>query len=122
MELIRWGFLPALIVACFTAGRAQETEKQDSLSLEEYYEMSLDQMDSLKASGISSELEAYINSLLSISTNTSLSARNSPSVVSFISEEEIRNSGARDLIDVLRLVPGFHLALDEQGLVNDRRD
>ncbi|MFC2123547.1 TonB-dependent receptor plug domain-containing protein [Bacteroidota bacterium] len=117
MEFLRRGFLPALMIMYFTSVWAQETEIKDSLSLEDYYDMSLDEMDSIKASGISSELEAYINSLLSISTNTSLSARNSPSVVSFITKEDIKNSGARDLIDVLRTIPGFHFALDEQGQI-----
>ena len=117
--IIKGLLLFKLIMFCFSTEIvwAQETEKKDSLNLEEFYDMSLEQMDSIKASGVTSELEDYINSLLSISTSTSLSARNTPSVVSFITEEEIKNSGARDLIDILRMVPGFQFGLDEQGQI-----
>jgi outer membrane receptor for ferrienterochelin and colicin len=38
-----------------------------------------------------------------------------PGVVTVISEEEILNSGARDLIDVLRLVPGFYFGSDVEN-------
>ena len=89
----------------------------DTASLSVFYDMSLEQLDSVKASGISSELEKFINSLISTSTTESLKTRNDPSVVTLITAEEIRNSGARDLIDVLRLVPGYHFALDRSGSV-----
>ncbi len=43
--------------------------------------------------------------------------KNSPAVVTVISSEEIRDSGARDLVDILYLVPGFFVGLDVQGVV-----
>jgi outer membrane receptor for ferrienterochelin and colicin len=46
-----------------------------------------------------------------------LTTRESPSIVTLVTEEEIRKSGARDLIDVLRLVPGFEFGMDVQGAV-----
>jgi outer membrane receptor protein involved in Fe transport len=39
----------------------------------------------------------------------------SPAVVTAVSSEEIRSSGARDLMDVLLLVPGFFFGVDVQG-------
>ena len=39
----------------------------------------------------------------------------SPAVVTAVSAEEIRSSGARDLMDVLLLVPGFFFGVDVQG-------
>ncbi|MGB3617519.1 MAG: TonB-dependent receptor plug domain-containing protein, partial [Catalinimonas sp.] len=98
-----------------TAARAQTPP--DSLAAALFYDMTLEQLDSVRASGVSSELEALINSLVSVSTSTALSARNSPSVVTVVTREEILASGARDLIDVLRLVPGYHLATDADGRV-----
>lgn len=92
-----------------------DTLPQDSIDLSRFYDMSLEQLDSIKASGVSSELEKFINSLISISTQKSLSTRNNPNVVTLITREEIQNSGARDLIDILRLVPGFHFAQDRNG-------
>ena len=89
----------------------------DTLYLYEFYDMSLEELDSLKALGVSSELEKFINSLMSVSTTRSLSTRNDPAIVTLITEEEIKNSGARDLIDVLRLVPGFFFAQDDYGQI-----
>ncbi len=44
--------------------------------------------------------------------------RESPGVVTVITREEIIDSGARDLIDVLHLVPGFGFGVDVQGVVS----
>jgi outer membrane receptor for ferrienterochelin and colicin len=41
----------------------------------------------------------------------------SPAVVTAVSAEEIRSSGARDLMDVLLLVPGFFFGVDVQGTI-----
>lgn len=46
------------------------------------------------------------------------SVRESPGIVSVIQKEEIIKSGARDLIDVLRLVPGMEFGLDINGIVD----
>lgn len=43
------------------------------------------------------------------------SFREAPGIVSVITREDIRASGARDLVDVLRLVPGMDVALDVEG-------
>ncbi len=88
--------------------------KKDTL---DYYDMSLDQLLKLKAHGVPSELEKLINSLISVASKKPLNVRESPSIVSLITEEEIKNSGARDLIDVLRLVPGIDFGVDVEGQV-----
>jgi len=94
---------------------SQETNgKKDTL---DYYDMSLEQLIAMKAHGIPSELEELINSLIAAASRHPLSARESPSIVTLITEEEIRNTGARDLIDVLRLVPGFDFGVDVEGVV-----
>jgi outer membrane receptor for ferrienterochelin and colicin len=51
------------------------------------------------------------------SGSKSLTQREAPGIVSIITEEEIQNSGSRDLIDVLRLVPGISFGSDVQGVV-----
>ncbi|AGC48425.1 TonB-dependent receptor [Myxococcus stipitatus DSM 14675] len=43
--------------------------------------------------------------------------RDSPAVVTSMTGEEIRNSGARDLMDVLLQIPGFFFGVDTQGAV-----
>lgn len=40
-----------------------------------------------------------------------------PSAISVITEEDILNSGARDLIDILRLIPGFDFGVDVLNMV-----
>lgn len=91
-----------------------DTTARDTL---DYYEMSLEQLLSIKAHGVPSELEELINSLISVASKKPLSARESPSIVSLITREEIRQSGARDLIDVLRLVPGLDFGADVESVV-----
>lgn len=88
--------------------------KKDSI---DYYEMSLEQLLKIKAHGVPTELEKLINSLISVASKKPLNTRESPSIVSLITEEEIKQSGARDLIDVLRLVPGFDFGVDVEGVV-----
>ncbi len=90
---------------------------QDTLSLADFYDMSLEELENLKATGVSSELEKFINSLISVSTQKSIPTRYSPNIVTLVTEEEIKAMGARDLIDILRLVPGFHFAQDVRGNV-----
>lgn len=93
------------------------TQLLDTLSLSDFYDMSLEQLDSIKAIGVSSELEKFIHSLMSVSAKKSMTARDNPAVVTLITEEQIRNSGARDLMELLQMVPGFHFAQDEHGAV-----
>jgi len=93
----------------------QDTAKLDSNAI---YNMSLEQLMNLKETGVSSQLEAQINALIGVASKKSLSQRKSPSVVTVISQDEIERSGARDLIDVLRLVPGIDFAVDVQGNIS----
>ncbi|HTJ50940.1 MAG TPA: TonB-dependent receptor plug domain-containing protein [Cyclobacteriaceae bacterium] len=108
-------FLPVILIAISTSVFAQETLTTDSLA--KYYDMSLEDLQKVKASGVSSELEKFLNSLMSVASQKTLSTRESPSIVSLITEEQIKKSGARDLIDVFRLVPGFDFAYDGNGKI-----
>jgi outer membrane receptor for ferrienterochelin and colicin len=81
------------------------------------YEMSIEQLQKLKAVGVSSDLEKLINSLIGVASKKPLSGRESPSIVTLITQEEIKNSGARDLIDILNLVPGMDFGVDVEGVI-----
>lgn len=83
----------------------------------DYFEMPLEQLMKMKAHGVPSELEELINSLILAASKRPLTARESPGIVTLITQEEIRNSGARDLMDVLRLVPGIDFGVDVEGVV-----
>ncbi|MGZ3867178.1 MAG: TonB-dependent receptor plug domain-containing protein, partial [Bacteroidia bacterium] len=90
-----------------------DSTKKDSVN---YYDMSLEQLLSLRGHNLPTELEKLINSLISVASKKPLSVRESPSIVSLITSEEIKASGARDLIDVLRLVPGIDFGADVLGV------
>ena len=79
--------------------------------------LSLEDLIEDKSQGIPSELESKINAAIEVASLNPLSSRKSPSIVSVITGAEIQRSGARDLIDVLRLVPGIDFAVDALGSV-----
>lgn len=110
-----------VILFLFSSGynslAAQEDSLKPTTDTLDYYDMSIEQLLSIKAHGVPTELEALINSLISVASKKPLNVRESPSIVTLVTEEEIKNSGARDLIDVLRLVPGFDFGVDVEGVV-----
>lgn len=62
-------------------------------------------------------LDDFLKAELAIASRIGTTAREAPGVVTLITDEEIEQSGARDLIDLLRLVPGFDFGVDVQGVV-----
>ena len=55
-------------------------------------------------------LDELLNMNIEIASYESRPIREQPGIISIITEDEIRKSGARDLIDILNLVPGFNFA------------
>lgn len=74
----------------------------------------LDSLLNLNAFTPESELQKILNKNVAVSSKNGLTTRETPGIVSLVTGEEIQNSGARDLIDVLRLVPGFDVLQDLQ--------
>lgn len=62
-------------------------------------------------------LEELMNIPVSVASKTDLPIRESPGIISVLTEQEIKNSGARDLIDVLSLIPGMQFGGDVQGTI-----
>ncbi len=106
--------LPIFLFFGIALLHSQDTLRSDSI---DYYEMSLEQLMNLKSHGIPSELEALINQLIAAASKKPLSTRESPNIVTLITDEDIRNSGARDIMDVLNLVPGLNFGVDVEGVV-----
>lgn len=73
----------------------------------------LDSILNLNAFTKESELQKQLNQSVAVSAQK-LSSRETPGIISVVTAEEIQNSGARDLTDVLRLVPGFEIMQDLQ--------
>ena len=63
------------------------------------------------------ELLALLNTPVTVASSHAMTLRESPGVISYITREEILASGARDLMDLLRMVPGLDFASDTDGVV-----
>ncbi len=60
-------------------------------------------------------LEELMEVQVSVASRKESTQRESPGIVTIITRDEIQKSGARDLVDILRLVPGFHVGFDTVG-------
>ncbi len=56
-------------------------------------------------------LQAEAAATVTIATKTKMSVDDAPSIISVITEEQIKNSGAKNLGEVLRQVAGFNVHL-----------
>lgn len=62
-------------------------------------------------------LKELINLEVGVASSKLQTMRESPGVISLITEEDIVNSGARDLIDILRLVPGIDFGAEWDNII-----
>ncbi len=90
---------------------AQETSKDTTST--PLYQPNIEELSQLKRR---TQNEATV-SVAGFQTTT---LRESPGIVTLITQEEILNSGAKDLLDVLRTVPGFDVAYDVAPLLTIR--
>jgi outer membrane receptor for ferrienterochelin and colicin len=81
-------------------------------------ELSLEELLRLNALDSSTVTEAELNARIEAASQRPFSTRETPNIVTVITADEIRNSGARDLIDVLRLVPGIEFGIDVEGVIS----
>lgn len=95
--------LCCLFILCMHHVQSQDVDLND-----------LDSLLNLSAFTDESELQKIINKNVSVSSQKALTTRETPGIVSVVTSEEIQNSGARDLTDVMRLVPGFDVLQDLQ--------
>lgn len=62
-------------------------------------------------------LEELMNIKIDVASGKGTTLRESPGIISYIDAEEIKNSGARDFMDLLRLIPGFEFGSDVDNSV-----
>lgn len=96
----------ALALLCFGSAKAQTPA--DSLLLE---------LENMSAFEKASALQQSLNSEFKAGAIAGISSREVPNIVSFITANDIRNTGARDLVDILRLVPGFDFGTDVETVL-----
>ncbi len=80
--------------------------------MERAFSQELDSLLGMSAFTEESELQKQLNKATKVASGNALTTRETPGILSVISAEEIQNAGARDIIDVLRLVPGFDVGQD----------
>jgi outer membrane cobalamin receptor len=105
--------LSVFVALVFNCGLLVAQQPADTIP-----ELSLEQLLQLKALDSSSVTEAELNARIEAVSQRPFSTREAPNVVTVITADEIRNSGARDLMDVLRMVPGIEFGSDVEGAVS----
>lgn len=63
-------------------------------------------------------LEDLLDTHVDVASKTQETTRETPGIVTVITRDDIIGSGARDLLDVLTLVPGFSPGVDVEGVVD----
>jgi outer membrane cobalamin receptor len=69
------------------------------------------------ASKLGITIDELLNQQVTVGSRKQLTPRESPGIITVITREEIIKSGARDLIDVLELVPGIAFGYDVDGVI-----
>ncbi len=77
--------------------------QKDTTHVKSVYDMTLEEL---------MQLEVNVTTI-----DKSINRLEAPGIISIVNEDDISSSGARDLIDILQLIPGFSFALDTQGQV-----
>ena len=72
----------------------------------------------LLAEKLGISIDDLLNQKSDIAAKMSLTTRESPAIITVITAEDIKNSGARDLIDILRLIPGIEFGIDVEAVTN----
>ncbi|MFY7998835.1 MAG: TonB-dependent receptor plug domain-containing protein [Candidatus Kapaibacteriota bacterium] len=89
-------------IVCLCYGSTARAQDAENLSMQDLDKLSFDQLLDLD--------------VLQVASRKPLSKKEIPGTVTLIKRDEIVRSGARDLIDVLRLVPGFEFGQDVNGV------
>lgn len=107
---------------------AQSIKKFESMTKAEVLKMSYEELTDLPLDdlmklasivGVSTDelLSMILNTKTSVASNKELTTREAPGILSVIAADDIKKSGARDLIDVLNLLPGFNPGVDVESVI-----
>jgi outer membrane receptor protein involved in Fe transport len=114
----------ALVLGVQALMYAQETKQVADLTKEEIMALSYDDLLAMPFEDLlmlASKMGVSIDDLLkmktSVASKTALTPRETPGIISIVTEEEIKALGARDLSDALALIPGINFTYDAQGMV-----
>jgi len=113
-----------ILISCLVTISQEKKKDYSQLTREEIINLSYDELlaipleDLVKlADKLGVSVDDLLNMKITVSSKTALTPRESPGIVSVVTADEIKNSGSRDLIDVLNMVPGFHFGYDIDGVI-----
>lgn len=78
---------------------------------------SIEELSKMKSRYAATDMEKTISLAIEAASRKPLTMRKSPSIISVITDEEIERSGARDLMDIITLIPGMEFNVDVEGVV-----
>lgn len=111
-------YLLFCLSCCFSFLMAQiDTLSISSQDTSDLSDLSIEELSQLKSRYKTTEMEKMVTQAIIAASRKPLSLKRSPSIVSVVTADDIEKSGARDIIDVLRLVPGIDFNVDVQGVV-----
>jgi outer membrane receptor for ferrienterochelin and colicins len=105
MRITPWITVPFTLCAVTQAARAEDDAIEGS---------AIDEVTDIKELSLSDLLDTKVD----VASKKPQSTRETPGIVTVITRDDIVSSGARDLLDVLVLVPGFSPGVDVEGIVN----
>jgi outer membrane cobalamin receptor len=112
-----------IIILAFTQVNAMGASDVRTMNRRQLKSLSHDQLLDLPLEDlvyVASKLGVSIDDLLdattTVSSKTALSTRETPGIISVISRQDIINSGAQDLADILRTIPGIYFGYDVEGV------
>lgn len=102
--LLGCAFSTALAFSSFAQADSTQvtTENTEEIIMDDVFDMSL---------------EDLLNMEISVGGSNKLTLRETPGIITVITEREIKTSGARDLVDLLRTVPGFEFSGDIENTI-----
>lgn len=62
-------------------------------------------------------LQQLMNVNVTVASQLPMTTRESPGIVTILTEEEIHHSGAKDITELFRMIPGFDFGVDVEGVV-----
>lgn len=104
-----------LLLASLARGQGKQVEL--SIDTTDLSDLSLEELAKMKSRYGATEMETAISQAIEAASRHPLPLRKSPSIVSVITSEEIEKSGAKELMDILQLVPGLEFNVDVDGVV-----
>jgi outer membrane cobalamin receptor len=101
---------PCFLLMLFALLPSRSIAQSDTLQLPEYFQMTMESL-------LEKQDEPSLKEIVSIATQVNTPLRESPGIVTVITREDIQSSGARDLVDLLWMVPGLDFGMDVQNII-----